>query len=299
MEEFIEVVAGAGFELDYCQLKPDRADSSLEFSATESVGISRFEVGSCIHHHIASERGALTFGLLDGPQRPTLIEGREFHPGDLLLAEGDQGIDAVIEDGFAGHVIRIDKDHLAALAEQHEIALPKETGTERRLQPEQHLQLESLLTGIGSVMASGDACSELSDLLDTQLPLALLAAWRGSGSRPARLPGSRQRACYRAVDYIRSAGGEVRTVQQICEAVGASYSTLERGFREAYGISPKQYLVQYRLSAVRQDLLELTPGSSITDVAYHWGFAHMGKFAADYKGMFGELPSRTLQLSGR
>ncbi|MCK5375915.1 MAG: helix-turn-helix domain-containing protein, partial [Acidobacteria bacterium] len=33
----------------------------------------------------------------------------------------------------------------------------------------------------------------------------------------------------------------------------------------------------------------------VTDVANNWGFWHMGQFAADYRKMFGELPSQTLQ----
>lgn len=31
------------------------------------------------------------------------------------------------------------------------------------------------------------------------------------------------------------------------------------------------------------------------DVANNWGFWHMGRFAADYRKFFGELPSETLQ----
>lgn len=299
MEEFAGAVAEAGFELEYCQLKSDQADSAMQVFATEAVRASRFQVGSHIHHHILSEGGALTFGLLDGPQCGTLIEGREFHPGDLLLAKGDLGIDAVISSGFIGRVISIDESHLAMLAEQHELDLPQEAGTERCLRPDQRIRLERLLRDVSESQFLGPSFCELAGVLDTSVPLALLAAWSGSDARPACHHSTRQRACNRAVEYIRNSGGEVRTVQQVCQAAAASYSTLERAFREAFGISPKQYLVQYRMSAVRQELLDLPSGLSITEVAHHWGFAHMGKFAADYKSLFGELPSHTVQCRGR
>ena len=34
---------------------------------------------------------------------------------------------------------------------------------------------------------------------------------------------------------------------------------------------------------------------SVADVAASWGFWHLSHFAADYKAMFGELPSETLR----
>ena len=33
---------------------------------------------------------------------------------------------------------------------------------------------------------------------------------------------------------------------------------------------------------------------SVADAANEWGFWHMGQFAKDYRRMFGELPSETL-----
>jgi AraC-like DNA-binding protein len=37
------------------------------------------------------------------------------------------------------------------------------------------------------------------------------------------------------------------------------------------------------------------PAVNITEAAAEWGFWHMGKFAADYRRQFGELPSETLR----
>ena len=35
--------------------------------------------------------------------------------------------------------------------------------------------------------------------------------------------------------------------------------------------------------------------AGIRDIANRYGFWHMGQFAADYKKLFGELPSKTLK----
>jgi len=49
------------------------------------------------------------------------------------------------------------------------------------------------------------------------------------------------------------------------------------------------------LSWVRRELRWAGHGTTIGDVANRWGFWHMGKFAADYRAYFGELPSATRQ----
>jgi len=60
-------------------------------------------------------------------------------------------------------------------------------------------------------------------------------------------------------------------------------------------VTPKQYLQATRLGCVRKELCRNGSAVKITDVAAEWSFWHMGKFAADYRRQFGELPSETLR----
>ncbi len=56
------------------------------------------------------------------------------------------------------------------------------------------------------------------------------------------------------------------------------------------------YLKQKRLEAARRTLLTAEPlTTSVTEVATQWGFFHLGRFARDYRQLFGELPSETLK----
>jgi AraC family ethanolamine operon transcriptional activator len=84
------------------------------------------------------------------------------------------------------------------------------------------------------------------------------------------------------------------TVQDLCRVTGVSIRTLEYVFLERFGVSPKEYLKAHRLNGVRRELRRAHAAAiRISDVANRWGFWHMGQFAADYRRLFGELPSET------
>jgi len=103
----------------------------------------------------------------------------------------------------------------------------------------------------------------------------------------------RQQAADRALELIRTSTN-TSTLGEIYEYAGVSYRTLNRAFKERFGVSPKQYIVATRLAEARRALVSSQGSVRITDVASNWGFWHLGRFARDYKRMFGELPSDTL-----
>jgi AraC family ethanolamine operon transcriptional activator len=87
-------------------------------------------------------------------------------------------------------------------------------------------------------------------------------------------------------------------VQTVTRAAGVSWRTVDYGFRELFGVTPKQYLQATRLDGVRKEMHRQGPSAKITDVANDWGFWHREQFAADDKRQFGELPSETQRRIG-
>lgn len=55
------------------------------------------------------------------------------------------------------------------------------------------------------------------------------------------------------------------------------------------------YLKRYRLNGVREQLLEDGCPGNISAIAMSWGFFHLGRFSGEYRKLFGETPSATLQ----
>jgi transcriptional regulator GlxA family with amidase domain len=81
----------------------------------------------------------------------------------------------------------------------------------------------------------------------------------------------------------------------LCEAAFMSWRSLDRAFKERFGIGPKRYLMYYRLAQLRRQLKNAPPDSRVSKIANEWGFWHMGQLASDYKKLFEELPSETLR----
>lgn len=83
-------------------------------------------------------------------------------------------------------------------------------------------------------------------------------------------------------------------INDLCVAAGVSERTLRNAFHEAFGMAPMRYLRIRRLNQVRQLLLEDGAGvASVTDAATRYAFFDLGRFAADYRTLFGEYPSDT------
>lgn len=119
--------------------------------------------------------------------------------------------------------------------------------------------------------------------------------------QPEMEPGSRHRIVALARDYLLAHSDEPVTVADLCTALNVSRRTLQYSFQAVLSINPVAWLRAMRLNNVRRSLKVArgTPGATVADIAARWGFWHLSAFAADYKLMFGELPSQTLRQTAR
>lgn len=113
---------------------------------------------------------------------------------------------------------------------------------------------------------------------------------------PAAAGAIRNHRLQRAEEYIHTHLREEFSLLDLAEATGTSPSTLLRTFNTHHGISPMQYVKLLRLQAVRRSLLDSDPQrGTVGGIASEYGFRQLGRFSAEYRRVFGELPSVTLR----
>lgn len=101
----------------------------------------------------------------------------------------------------------------------------------------------------------------------------------------------------RALGWLRSHLSEPIQLERLAEIGGVRPRTLETHFRMFLGTTPLGWVRRMRLTRARQELFHLGGSGTITDVALTNGFSQLGRFAAQYRKAFGELPSATLRRS--
>ncbi|MEZ0354205.1 AraC family transcriptional regulator [Mycobacterium sp. pR1184] len=105
----------------------------------------------------------------------------------------------------------------------------------------------------------------------------------------------RPAAVREAMDIIESAPQSALTTSRLALECHVSVRALQEGFRRHVGMSPMAYLRTVRLRRVHGELRSAHPShTGVAAIAHRWGFAHLGRFAAAYRAMYGEPPQQTL-----
>jgi AraC-like DNA-binding protein len=95
--------------------------------------------------------------------------------------------------------------------------------------------------------------------------------------------------------FIEEHAGEAISMEQIVEASGVSGRALYDGFKQFRETSPMAYLRSVRMQRVREDLMKASYGETVSSIAARWGFFEFGRFAGQYRKLYGETPSQTLR----
>ena len=139
-----------------------------------------------------------------------------------------------------------------------------------------------------------------SELLSAALEC--LAPTRDSGCsfgqpRPARRCTSHARLVQAALARLDSEpANDQLHVASIAEAADASERTLRSAFSDFCGVSPARYVKLRQLHQVRRALMNASRVKrTVTEIESHFGISEFGRFANEYRAVFGECPSETLK----
>jgi AraC-like DNA-binding protein/TolB-like protein len=107
------------------------------------------------------------------------------------------------------------------------------------------------------------------------------------------------RSLKRAIEKLEAEPERPWRFCDLASVCGVSPRTLQKHFRRFLGRAPRTYLRELRFGQARRELLVGRERTSITEIATRCGFAHLGRFATEYRRRYGESPSATLQRAQR
>src|SRR5581483_9042744 len=104
------------------------------------------------------------------------------------------------------------------------------------------------------------------------------------------------RAVQTAIDIMETEAHLPLTISALAARSYVSVRSLQQGFRVHLGTTPTVYLRDVRLRRAHQDLKASDPSvDTVASIAFRWGFANLGRFAAAYAARYGERPAMTLR----
>ncbi|RAI64865.1 AraC family transcriptional regulator [Pseudomonas fluorescens] len=298
----------SGWDQIYDQLSPGCYSGSITECWLDDVQVIRERSNQCVHQMGFPWRGARTFII------PMAQQG--------VARFGSQVIEASMP-ATLGPGQELDFRTPPTL-DVMSIALSAEAVTELSITTE-GFDLETSLRGSRCPYGQVSGLSELRTLLDSvshvlqHTPELLAYPAVRKGLRHALLTSFfsifsnignqternqrillHKRVVDKAREYVLANTEQPVTIAELCSIIGVSRRTLQMCFQEIMGTNPVQYLRAIRLNQVRRQLRQNDGVKvKVQDVACNWGFWHLSSFTADYKRMFGELPSQTLYKTGQ
>ncbi|PSN12600.1 hypothetical protein C7293_19415 [filamentous cyanobacterium CCT1] len=91
-----------------------------------------------------------------------------------------------------------------------------------------------------------------------------------------------------AAEILRSHLETPPNQTELAQRVGIGHCTLNKGFREVFGVTPFAYLTRHRMEQAKQLLRQ--PDQTVAEVANRVGYANPAQFAAAFKRHFGMTP---------
>ena len=133
--------------------------------------------------------------------------------------------------------------------------------------------------------------------LEQQLIGALVECLsQGAASEAAPATRQHQDVAVRFEALLQTQPDRSLRVAEICAALGVSARALRTCCEEQLGMGATEYVRLRRMHLVHRALRNGNPdAASISAVARRYGFRGLGHFTADYRALFGGLPSATLR----
>ena len=301
--EFNDMVkALSDWNVEIRQLEPSNIDDTIAQIKMNDIYLSQFQFTGKTHQ-VGEFPPGRTFVFHWGEESKILWRNKDVPRNALMICPLGAKLDAVTKGALASpHAISVPEELLLSRLQNRDQKLYRELVSKHDLVPVTAAKIKTLKDLFDKYLQGVENDPKLihstvyQSCLEEELISALIDALFSQESDEELSVDAALINTWKAIEeYIELQKSGPIKVSELAQTVGVSERTLCRYFDVRFGISPKAYLNRLRLNAVHQDLQHsYSNREKIHNIANSWGFWHMGQFAADYKKLFGELPSETL-----
>lgn len=297
-EEYAVAVSGAKLSADF--LSPQSEPTRVEQFQSPGWTLDFYDAQVKARVICPLPPGWASLGLMRSPT-PSVWHGLSAGKGMLVCTPPGEQIDGWFAPGFSCLAVNVpltvwERSRLTAGIDRLEfgrvaaivLPLPVYERLESRMQSLQCL-LRTALTDLRLAAAAEREAAAFAEACFT-------LAWElqePEGRRERESSRNRARLARRAEEWMREHLAEAMQIPDVCIALRVSRRELEYSFRATFDQSPREFLHALRLNAIRRALRRRGGRFSVLEVALEFGMSHVGRFAAQYRRLFGENPSKT------
>ena len=262
---------------------------------------SQFSLPAVMHSKMAANRRGF-FLQLDADQAPILHSGTEVAPNEIVCypVESEHHYRATASYCCGGMSLTPED------FEAYEEALtgrPQPTPSAMSVvRPQPHLiahllKLHKAITDLVAIAPEVVLHPAVGKVIEQELARALIACLADPDTEEVQRPNRRRLSVMaRFEEMLRAQSDEPLYVTDVCAGIGVSERTLRQYCQDQLRMSPQQYLWLRRMHLAQRALAHAEPtAKTVTEIANDHGFAELGRFAVNYRKLFGELPSLTLR----
>ena len=292
----------------YSQISAGNLQSSLAQIKSQRLHVFREQINQRVVQHGEAPRGKVCFAVPIAIPGAIRMQGREADETSLFVLRGGEefmfhmpmGMDMLsltFDSELFDHALddSPDAENIEKLLKQPVIRIPTHRFSEcrRRLVA---MFSEAIADGTASTQTGFEPNLE-SALLDELMELLADHHLKSLERQPTSVHSFIVERCHH---LTVSDTFNPPNVIDLCERLKISRRTIQNSFKNVTETTPTHYIRSIRLNGARRELMSTHSAElSIGDAASKWGFSHLSHFAADYHGLFGELPSQTLRAERR
>ena len=296
-EESEEVLRSMGIEQPLRQLGAGEFRYRLGARVTAEADLFADRFSTAVSLHLEAPAGTIAMLFPRTASGHFLSSGDQVGDHKLVILPDGSGTDIVGPDLVGSEAIIIPRRRFSELIEALRPA-------PQPIRPEAVLtiagdtaKLHALRTCVRQLVAGSAQDPSRENVANL---VAATIEWIGRyspGWKPECLRGNATPARLAKLlrNYLEEHYREPVRLEDLCRVMGTSARTLQRCFREYFGLTIFEYLKTVRLDSARRELLTADASlTSVATVALRNGNTHLGRFSVNYRAHFDESPNETL-----